>query len=141
MKRQPRHDAGLSLAELLVTVAVIAIVAALATPWVFNQRDTAFVQAMKGDMRVISSAVLDQVMQNGGVTSNPLPTTLTKNTVYTVHSALSYRFVPGWNFRLVLEGAGTAQDPYTSYCLTGTEAGQNWQLANGSEPALGSCGL
>ena len=62
----PHHEAGLTLIEMIVVLAIIALIAALIVPNVIGRPDQARATIAKTDLRTISAALKMYRLDNGG---------------------------------------------------------------------------
>lgn len=148
-------DKGLTLIELLITIAVIGIVVAITTPIITSLIQQAQIDAHKGEMLFMADSIEKSISGMSGVAVPPgfdlgTPTDYKR---YEANERISFRFnrenanavysvSPTRMTRLVPVGSGTENDPYTGFCITTWIGDRNIQLNSGStEVSDGSCGL
>ncbi|MFT7669649.1 MAG: general secretion pathway protein G [Planctomycetota bacterium] len=65
-KRHTAKKGGFSLAELMVVIVILGLLATLVVPKVFDALKRAFVGKVKSDIMAIDSALSDYAINNGG---------------------------------------------------------------------------
>lgn len=65
-RRRASQKGGFSLAELMVVIVILGLLATLVVPKVFDSLKRAFVGKVKSDIMAISSALDDYAINNGG---------------------------------------------------------------------------
>lgn len=151
--RRELDNKGLTLIELLITIAVIGVVVAITTPIVTSVIQQAQIDAHKGEMLLMSDSIENAITGMGGVKAAGFdlgtpsePRRLEANERISVRISLEnptavYSVTPSRDTRLVPTGTGTEADPYTSFCLTTWIGDRNIQLLSGtSEVTDGACG-
>lgn len=147
-------DKGLTLIELLITIAVIGIVVAISTPIITSVIQQAQVDAHKGEMLFMADSIEKALGGMGGVAATGFDLgTPTDYKRYDANERISFRFdkenvnavysmTPSRLTRLVPVGTGTQADPYTGFCITAWVGDRNIQVNSGSTAVTdGSCGL
>jgi prepilin-type N-terminal cleavage/methylation domain-containing protein len=139
--QNPRN--GMTLIEMLITVAVVAVVAAIAVPLVINQVNAWQQDSMKTELTVVGPNAIGRAIDDNAGVMTAIPSTLTAGTTYTIGTKPQYRVKPGVSYRVVMTGAGTTASPYTGYCVTGYSGGVNLQILSTTPGTVtsGSCGL
>lgn len=147
-------DKGLTLIELLITIAVIGIVVAISTPIITSVIQQAQVDAHKGEMLFMADSIEKSIggMRGLQATGFDLGTPADYKR-YEANERQTFRFsrenatavysvTPSRITRLVPTGSGTEADPYTGFCITAWVGDRNIQVNSGSaEVTDGSCGL
>lgn len=150
-------DKGLTLIELLITIAVIGIVMAISLPILTSVIEQAQVDAHKGEMLFTADSIEKSISGMSGVRPDEDPNfdlgTPSEYKRYEANTRISFRFdpnnanavygvTPSRVTRLVPFDVGTQEDPYTGFCITAWVGNRNIQLNSGSaEVTDGSCGL
>jgi prepilin-type N-terminal cleavage/methylation domain-containing protein len=153
-----RDSKGLTLIELLITIAVIGIVSAITLPVITSVVQQAQIDAHKAEMLLTRDSIQNSINAMGGIvdTQNSANFNLGTSTDYKRYEAaqpVNFRFdinnpeaiytvTPSRITRLVPEGDGTVEEPYTGFCITAWVGDVNLELVSGSSEANeGSCGL
>jgi len=113
-----RRAEGFSLVELLVTVVIIAVLAAIAIPLYSNQKNKAALSAAQQDARAIGSAINGMLLEyahlgtsNGtiGYSAPNVTFTLTAPSPTTAPASISVRLSPNSTFSVGSTLANTRQ--------------------------------
>lgn len=64
MKKLQKHHAGFTLVEIMIVVAIIALLAAIAVPYFLRYREQAQAAMVKNDLRMIDGAVQTYATNN-----------------------------------------------------------------------------
>ncbi len=75
MKKLSRNRGGFTLVEIMIVVAIIALLAAIAVPGFLRARKRAQASRILNDLRLIDSAVDQYAIENSKVTGTLVPTT------------------------------------------------------------------
>ncbi len=75
MKILRRNHGGFTLVEIMIVVAIIALLAAIAVPGFLRARKRAQASRILNDLRLIDSAVDQYAIENSKVTGTLVPTT------------------------------------------------------------------
>ena len=75
MKKLRRNHGGFTLVEIMIVVAIIALLAAIAVPGFLRARKRAQASRVLNDLRLIDSAVDQYAIENSKVTGTLVPTT------------------------------------------------------------------
>ena len=73
-----RSEKGFTLLEVLVVVAIIIIIAGIALPKMMGAGEQAKIARVKGDFRVLQTAVESYMLFQGKIPANGTPSDLTK---------------------------------------------------------------
>jgi len=81
LRERSQSEAGFTLVELLVVMLIIGLLAAIAIPAFFNQRNKASDASAKESVRTAQTAMETYSTDNGGVYNNPAPTVANLQTI------------------------------------------------------------
>lgn len=144
---------GLSLIEVLVTVAVLAVVASISLPIFTNIIQRAQIDAHKAEMLLTADTIKSSIAGMGGVRpSDGVGLEMGSGTEatairYNAGEAARFRFdrqnpnafytvTPSRVTRLVSVGAGSQNDPYTGFCITAWVGNINLELRSSNSEVL-----
>lgn len=142
------RQAGLTLIELLVTIAVIGIVSAIATPFVSNVIYKAQVDAFGAELLATGQTLTSHVSHSGGYATianpgrfEPKPGLLdvfaeeVEATSIPIGPGLNAEVQPSRVVRYIFFGPGTTAQPQT-WCMTGWVRDTNFELRQGDSTAV-----
>jgi prepilin-type N-terminal cleavage/methylation domain-containing protein len=72
MKKQTLRPAGFTLVEIMIVVAIIALLAAIAVPGFLRARKRSQASKILNDLRMIDSAIDQYAIENGKKTGDPV---------------------------------------------------------------------
>jgi prepilin-type N-terminal cleavage/methylation domain-containing protein len=144
---------GLSLIEVLVTIAVLAVVASISLPILTNVIQRAQIDAHKAEMLLTADTIKNAIAGMSGVRPDDgLGLALGQGTEetavrYNANQDVRFRFdrqspnsfytvTPSRVTRLVSVGSGTQNDPYTGFCMTAWVGDVNLELRSNSTEVL-----
>jgi type IV pilus assembly protein PilA len=141
-QRMASEESGFTLVELLVVMLIIGLLAAIAIPAFFNQRDKAYDANAKEQARTAETAMETYATDNGGVYTGVTPaklvtieqslsSTISTTRPYITAAAAAGTNDKGWTLELTSPKTGNkftiARDEATSQltftCTTGGTAG------------------
>jgi prepilin-type N-terminal cleavage/methylation domain-containing protein len=150
-KAGKEYEKGLSLIEVLITIAVLAIVAAISLPIITSSIQRTQIDAHKSEMLLTADTIKSSIAGMGGVRIGNDPNfnlgggTLDSYIRVNANQDKRFRFdrqnenafytvSPSRVTRIVAVGQGTQEDPYTGFCMTAWVGDVNLELySNSSE--------
>jgi prepilin-type N-terminal cleavage/methylation domain-containing protein len=72
MKKQRMKHAGFTLVEIMIVVAIIALLAAIAVPGFLRARKRSQASKILNDLRMVDSAIDQYAIENGKKTGDPV---------------------------------------------------------------------
>jgi prepilin-type N-terminal cleavage/methylation domain-containing protein len=148
-KAGKEYEKGLSLIEVLITIAVLAIVAAISLPIITASIQRTQIDAHKSEMLLTADTIKSSIAGMGGVRIGNDPNfnlgggTIQSYIRINAKQDTRFRFdrqnenafytvSPSRVTRIVSIGQGTQEDPYTGFCLTAWVGDVNLELYSNS---------
>lgn len=143
------HEKGLSLVEVLVTIAVLSIVAAISLPIITTSIQRTQIDAHKAEMVLTADTIKTSLGAMQGVAVNNFNLgggTASSYVRINANQDVKFRFdrqnenafytvSPSRVTRIVADGTGTTADPYTGFCITAWVGDVNLEL-NSNDPTV-----